>query len=213
MPLASCVLFHTVTVFPQAFVLLYADHDIAQVLLLQFGGAVLAVLSVIASGTLSDHYGRPRTLGLCTLCIPLLCLPIPTLVTDPWIYIVFGFALLGLAHGQSSAIAPTRFKLKYRYAGTAMSTSLSWIFGAAFLPLVGLALTASFELWASAGVFAVRRHNDRFRAVCTIRQGRVWRQPSVNGMKPSAKKQAAAIEPNSHTCQAGPCVLHTRRNR
>ncbi|MEM9012085.1 MAG: MFS transporter [Pseudomonadota bacterium] len=150
MPLASYALFHMVTVFPLAFALLYSNDGIAGILLLQLAGGVLAVFAVIASGVLSDRYGRPRTLGLCTLIVPLLCLTIPTLNSQPWIYILFGFVLLGLAHGQSSAIAPTRFLPEYRYAGVSLSTNLSWIFGAAFAPLVGLALTAGFGLGASA---------------------------------------------------------------
>ncbi|MEM9371359.1 MAG: MFS transporter [Pseudomonadota bacterium] len=150
MPLASYALFHMVTVFPLAYALLYADYEISYVLILQLIGGVLGVFATIASGVLSDMYGRPKTLGLCTLLIPLLCLTIFTLDDNPWIFIICGFVLLGLAHGQSSAIAPARFKPEYRFSGSSMSTNLSWIFGAAFAPLVGLALTAGYGLGASA---------------------------------------------------------------
>ncbi|MEM9097792.1 MAG: MFS transporter, partial [Pseudomonadota bacterium] len=150
MPLASYALLHMVTVFPLAYAWLYSKHEISDILLLQLIGGMLAVFSTIASGILSDMYGRPKTLGLCTLLIPVLCLSIPTLISHPWIYILFGFILLGLAHGQSSAIAPSRFEPKHRQAGVAMSTHLSWIFGAAFAPLVGLTLTAMFGIEAAA---------------------------------------------------------------
>ncbi|MEM6972872.1 MAG: MFS transporter [Pseudomonadota bacterium] len=150
MPLASYALFHMVTVFPLAHALLYGGHEIHDILLLQLIGGVLGVFATIASGVLSDRYGRPRTLGLCTLAVPVLCLTIPTLESVPAVYIIFGFVLLGLAHGQSSAIAPARFKPEYRYSGAGMSTNLSWIVGAAFAPLVGLALTVQFGLGASA---------------------------------------------------------------
>ncbi|MEM7528277.1 MAG: MFS transporter, partial [Pseudomonadota bacterium] len=150
MPLASYALFHMVTVFPLGFVLLYAEHEISYILMLQLIGGMLGVFSTVASGVLSDRYGRPRVLGTCTLLIPVLCLTLPTLHSYPWIYIIFGFVLLGLAHGQSSAIAPARFKPEYRYSGASISTNLSWIFGAAFAPLVGLALTVEFGLEASA---------------------------------------------------------------
>ncbi|MEM1344792.1 MAG: MFS transporter [Pseudomonadota bacterium] len=150
MPLASYALFHMVTVFPLAYVPLYTEHDIDYILMLQLAGGVLAVVSVIASGLLSDRFGRPRALGLCTLLVPVLCLTIPTLDNYPWIYILVGFVVLGLSHGQSSAIAPARFKPEYRYSGAALSANLSWIVGAAFAPLVGLALTAAFGLGASA---------------------------------------------------------------
>ncbi|MEM9726322.1 MAG: MFS transporter [Pseudomonadota bacterium] len=150
MPLASYALFHMVTVFPLAYALLYTELDIDYVLLLQFLAGVLGVCATIASGVLSDRFGRPKVLGFCTLAIPLLCLTIPLLPSYPSIYIFAGFILLGLAHGQSSAIAPARFKPEYRYSGAAVSINLSWIVGAAFAPLVGLALTAAFGLEASA---------------------------------------------------------------
>lgn len=150
MPLASYALFHMVTVFPLAYVILYSDQSIDYILLLQLIGGMLGVFATVASGVLSDRFGRPRVLGMCTLMIPILCLTIPTLDSQPAIYIVFGFVLLGLAHGQSSAIAPSRFEEDYRFSGVAMSTNLSWIFGAAFAPLVGLALTAFFGLGASS---------------------------------------------------------------
>ncbi|MEM9045557.1 MAG: MFS transporter [Pseudomonadota bacterium] len=150
MPLASYALLHMVTVFPLAHAFLYAQHEISYILMLQLIGGMLAVFSTIASGILSDRFGRPRTLGICTLLVPVLCLSIPTLDSYPWVYILFGFILLGLAYGQSSAIAPSRFEPAYRQSGVAMSTNLSWIFGAAFAPLVGLSLTAAFGLGASA---------------------------------------------------------------
>ncbi|MEM7058749.1 MAG: MFS transporter [Pseudomonadota bacterium] len=150
MPLASYALFHMVTVFPLAYALLYSADEISYILMLQLIGGMLGVFATIASGYLSDIYGRPKVLGMCTLLIPLFCLTISTLDGYPWIYIIFGFTLLGLAFGQSSSIAPARFEPQYRFSGGAISTNLSWIFGAAFAPLVGLALTAELGLGASA---------------------------------------------------------------
>lgn len=43
-----------------------------------------------------------------------------------------------------------RFPAEYRYSGSALSTNLSWIFGAAFAPLCGMFLAAYVGLWASA---------------------------------------------------------------
>ncbi|MEM6664266.1 MAG: MFS transporter [Pseudomonadota bacterium] len=150
MPLASYALFHMVTVFPLAYALLYSSDEISYILMLQLIGGMLCVFATIASGFFSDIYGRPKILGLCTLMIPLLCLTIQTLDGNPWIYIIFGFTLLGLAFGQSSAIAPARFEPEYRFSGGAVSANLSWIVGAAFAPLVGLSLTVQFGLGASA---------------------------------------------------------------
>lgn len=193
MPLASYALFHMVTVFPLAYALLYSHHDISSILLIQVVGGVLAVCSVIASGILSDRLGRARLLLISAALILVLCLMTPTLDNYPAVYIVFGFVVLGLAYGPSSAIAPTRFKPKYRYSGAAMSTNLSWIFGAAFAPLVGLALTTEFGLWASAlyllsGAIVTT-------AVVYLRYGSAPGWLDLKGIKPGARRQAAAKGP------------------
>ena len=68
----------------------------------------------------------------------------------PALFILPGFLLLGFAYGQASAIVPNRYPPEFRYTGTAISTNLSWLFGAAFAPLAGLTLTATLGLWAAA---------------------------------------------------------------
>jgi MFS family permease len=150
LPLASYALFHMVTVFPLGYARLYTEWDISDILLLQMGGGALAVVAVIASGLLADRFGRYRMLWVSTGLIPVLCLTILTLDSVPAVYILLGFTILGLAYGQASAIAPDNYPPEYRYSGSALSTNLSWLFGAAFAPLVGLALTAALGLWASA---------------------------------------------------------------
>ncbi|MEM9421009.1 MAG: MFS transporter [Pseudomonadota bacterium] len=149
-PLAAYALFHMVTVFPLAYTLLYSGRAISEVLLIQMVGGGFAIVSVIMSGILADRFGRRWVLLVSTGLIPLLCLTISTLDTNPTIFILFGFVLLGLAHGQASAIVPNRYPPKYRYSGSAFSTNLSWICGAAFAPLVGLFMASSFGLWAAA---------------------------------------------------------------
>ncbi|MEO0881974.1 MAG: MFS transporter [Pseudomonadota bacterium] len=150
LPLASYALFHMVTVFPLGYVILYSDHDISRILLLQMLGGGLAIGSVIASGILADRYGRNWVLWVSNALILVLCLTINTLENRPGIYIILGFVLLGFAIGQASAFSPDRYKPKYRYSGSALSTNLSWIVGAAFAPLCGLYLTAAFGLWAAS---------------------------------------------------------------
>lgn len=149
-PLASYALFHMVTVFPLGYAVLYTELSIPYVILLQLAGGSLAVLSVIASGLLADRFGRRWVILVSTSLVPLLCLTITTLNSNPAIYIIFGMVLLGLTTGQSSAIVPNRYPPEYRYSGTALSTNLSWIVGAAFAPFVGLGLTSLFGLWAAS---------------------------------------------------------------
>ncbi|WP_022706928.1 MULTISPECIES: MFS transporter [Paracoccus] len=150
LPLASYALFHMVTVFPLAYAKLYSDHEIATILLWELLGGSLAIVSVMASGPLADRFGRRTLLGVTTALIPLLCLTIGTLDTAPGVFIVTGMVLLGLAYGQASAIVPNRYPTQFRYSGSALSTNFSWLFGAAFAPLVGLSLTSAFGLWSAA---------------------------------------------------------------
>ncbi|MEM7004478.1 MAG: MFS transporter [Pseudomonadota bacterium] len=150
LPLASYALFHMVTVFPLGYEILYSEYDISQILLLQMLGGALSIGSVIASGILADRFGRNWVIWASNAMIVVLCLTINTLETNPAIYIILGFVLLGFAIGQASAFSPDRYKAKYRYSGSALSTNLSWIVGAAFAPLCGLYLTATFGLWAAS---------------------------------------------------------------
>ena len=150
MPLASYALFHMVTVFPLAYTVVYEGQAISNVLLTQMAGGVLAICSVIGSGLLADRFSQRWVLWVSTGLITLLCPTIYWLDTQPVVYILLGFLLLGFAHGQASAIVPDRFPPEYRYSGAALSTNLSWICGAAFAPLVGFFLAVQFGLWAAA---------------------------------------------------------------
>lgn len=152
LPLASYALFHMVTVFPLAFAAIYERFEITEVLTIQLVGGALAILTVIVSGVLADRIGRRKVIALSTILIAILSLMIGTLAHYPYVFILFGFMILGLAYGQAGAVVPKRFPRKYRYSGSAMATNLSWIIGAAFAPLVGIGLTALLGLWA-AGLY------------------------------------------------------------
>ncbi len=152
LPLASYALFHMVTVFPLAFAAIYERFEITEVLTIQMMGGALAILTVIASGLLADRYNRRTVIAISTALIVALSLMIGTLAHYPYVFVLSGFMILGLAYGQAGAIVPARFPRKYRYSGSAMATNLSWIIGAAFAPLVGVGLTAMFGLWA-AGLY------------------------------------------------------------
>ena len=150
LPLASYALFHMVTLFPLAYTALYTERHISEILLWQLLGGGFAVCSVVASGYLADRISKRFVLGVSAFAIIGLCLTIQTLENYPEIYILLGFTLLGLAYGQATSIVPKRYPPEFRYSGTALSTNLSWLFGAAFAPLVGLFLTSTFGLWAAS---------------------------------------------------------------
>lgn len=150
LPLSSYALLHMLTVFPISYTLLFTENAIDRIILWQLVGGALSVGTVILSGVLADRYTKRAVLLGSSLLTLLLCVSIGTLNNNPAVYIVAGFIIFGLSYGQSSAIVPNRFAPDCRYSGSALATNLSWIFGAAFAPLVGLYLASTFGLWAAA---------------------------------------------------------------
>ncbi|MEM9058417.1 MAG: MFS transporter, partial [Pseudomonadota bacterium] len=130
--------------------LLYTGRPIADILLLQLIGGTLAIGTVILAGVLADRIGRRSVLVLSTVLILALCLTMGTLETNPAVYIILGFMLLGFSMGQAGATDTGLYKRKYAYSASALAHNLAWIFGAAFAPLTGLALTVNFGLWAAS---------------------------------------------------------------
>ena len=56
--------------------------------------------------------------------------------------------LLGLSYGQAAGAVASNFLPRFRYTGSALTTDLAWLIGAAFAPLVALYLSAHFGLVA-----------------------------------------------------------------
>jgi MFS family permease len=63
-------------------------------------------------------------------------------------YMITGFALLGLAFGQSSGVVNESFPPQHRYTGAAIVANSAWLIGAGFAPLVALFLATRFGVWA-----------------------------------------------------------------
>src|SRR5690606_23168102 len=76
-------------------------------------------------------------------------------------YMLVGFALLGLAFGQSAGIVNSKFPSQYRYTGAAIVANSAWLIGAGFAPLVALLLATRFGLW-SVGAYLLSG------ALCTL---------------------------------------------
>lgn len=150
--LASYALFHLVTVFPLSWVNLYSQQEIGQFLAVELAGAVLAILAVPVSGWIADRIGRRRTLGALAIAIGIFSLGTPWLLgggdLGQDLFILTGFALLGLSYGQSAGAMASNFLPAFRYTGSALTTDLAWLIGAAFAPLVALYLSAQFGLAA-----------------------------------------------------------------
>jgi MFS family permease len=74
---------------------------------------------------------------------------------------ILGFALLGLAFGQSSGVVNNSFPAHHRYTGAAIVANSAWLIGAGFAPLVALFLASRFGLW-SVGAYLLSG------SICTL---------------------------------------------
>lgn len=146
--LASYALFHLVTVFPLSWISLQSTQPINDVLTIQLVGAVIAIPCVVASGWIADRIGRRSTLGILAGLIAVFSLFAPLLLNGgalgQKVFILLGFALLGLSYGQAAGAVTANFEAHYRYTGAALTSDLAWLIGAAFAPLVALGLSVHF---------------------------------------------------------------------
>lgn len=152
-PLASFALFHMVTVFPLSWVYLFTKESVARFLVIEIIGGVVGVLAVIASGLIADRVGRRYVLGASAAGIAVFSGFAPQLLdggdAGEVVFMVAGFALLGLAFGQSSGAVAANFATARRYTGAALTSDLAWLVGAGFAPLVALVLASRFGLVAA----------------------------------------------------------------
>ena len=149
-PLASFALFHIVTVFPLSWIVLFTTSKASNFLIIQMVGAAVGVVAMILSGVIADRYGRRHLLTSTALAIAVFSGFAPQLLnqghTGETVYMILGFALLGLAFGQASGAVASHFSTRYRYTGSALTTDLAWLLGAGFAPLVALVLASQFGL-------------------------------------------------------------------
>ncbi len=164
-PLATFALFHLVTVFPLSWVTLYSEQSASRFLLVEFVGAICAIVAIICSGLLADRIGRRNLLGVCAVLIAVFSFVAPLLLgaggAGRYTFVIAGFSLLGLSFGQVSGAVASRFGREYRYSGSAMTSDLSWLVGAGFAPFVALSLSSQFGL-RYAGYYLLSG------AICTI---------------------------------------------
>ncbi|NQE64830.1 MFS transporter [Caulobacter sp. RHG1] len=151
-PLASFALFHLVTVFPLSWVTLRAGEEPIRFLAIEAVGAVIGILAMLASGVIADRVGRRAVLGVSAVMIGAYSGFAPQLLNagglGEAIYMIAGFALLGLAFGQSSGVVNSSFPAQHRYTGAAIVANSAWLIGAGFAPLVALFLATRFGLWS-----------------------------------------------------------------
>jgi MFS family permease len=148
--LASYALFHLVTVFPLSWITLYSQRSVSEFLVIQMAGAAIAAGCIVLSGLVADRFGRRTTLGALACFIAVFSGFVPLLMdggdTGQTIFILVGFALLGLSYGQAAGAVTANFQARFRYTGAALTSDLAWLVGAGFAPLVALGLSAHFGL-------------------------------------------------------------------
>lgn len=163
--LASYALFHLVTVFPLSWIALHSTQSINSVLIVEIVGSVFGIIGTIASGLLADRFGRRNTLGTLAVAIGVFALFTPWLLDGgpaaQDAFILIGFALLGISYGQASGTVTANFLSRFRYTGAALTSDFAWLIGAAFAPLVALALSVKFGL-ASVSIYLLSG------AACTL---------------------------------------------
>jgi MFS family permease len=151
-PLASFALFHMVTVFPLSWVFLYTKSNPERFLAIEVVGSVIGVIAIIASGYLADRVGRRTLLGASAAAIAVFSGFAPQLLgageLGEVIFMVLGFALLGISFGQSSGVVASEFSGESRYTGAALTSDIAWLVGAGFAPLIALYLSSNFGLVA-----------------------------------------------------------------
>jgi MFS family permease len=148
--LASYALFHLVTVFPLSWITLYSQRSVSEFLVIQMAGAAIAAGCIVLSGLVADRFGRRTTLGALACFIAVFSGFVPLLMdggdAGQTIFILVGFALLGLSYGQAAGAVTANFQARFRYTGAALTSDLAWLVGAGFAPLVALGLSAHFGL-------------------------------------------------------------------
>ncbi|WP_245214760.1 MFS transporter [Pararoseomonas indoligenes] len=172
-PLATFALFHLVTVFPLAWIILQTERDGRDVLEAQMIGAAVMVFTVLLSGWIGDLIGRRRLLGISAVLIGAFAFAGPYFLSGrnsgPDTFIILGFALLGLSFGQSSGAVASRFTRNLRYTGSALTSDAAWLIGAGFAPLVVLALSNAFGV-AAVGAYLLSGVACTLLALTTNRQ-------------------------------------------
>jgi MFS family permease len=136
-------------------VFLFTREGPARFLIIEMIGAVVGVVATIASGVIADRVGRRALLGVSAMAIAAFSGFAPQLLAGgalgEIVFMVSGFALLGLSFGQSSGAVNSNFPTSARYTGAALTADLAWLFGAGFAPLVALFLSYHFGLLAAGG--------------------------------------------------------------
>jgi MFS family permease len=143
-PLASYALFYLVTIFGLSWALVFTRQSLTTYLLVQIIGALVAIPCMFLAGWIADRFGRRTTLAASGVLIAIYsgwtALMLAGGTVQGYLFIIFGFALLGFSHAQAAGAVNSNFRSEFRYTGAMITSDIGWLIGAGFSPLVALAL-------------------------------------------------------------------------
>ena len=146
-PLASYAMFHLVTIFALSWALLFTQQSVVSFLVVQIIGAFVALPCMFLSGRIATRFGRRTTLAAGGMLIAVYsgwtALLLAGGTMNSYLFIIFGYALLGFTHAQAAGAVSSNFRPEFRYCGAMITSDLGWLIGAGFAPLVALALARS----------------------------------------------------------------------
>jgi MFS family permease len=99
---------------------------------------------MLLSGRVADRLGRRTTLAVGGVLIAVYsgwtALLLSGGTINSYLFIIFGYALLGFTHAQAAGAVSSNFRPEFRFTGAMLTSDLGWLIGAGFAPLVALAL-------------------------------------------------------------------------
>lgn len=144
--------FYMLTTWSLSFATTNLGFSNREYLLYLMSAIVMFGVVILLSGYLADKFGRKHILLVASSGIAIFSMVFPRLLTGQHdmtkigLFLVIGFALMGLIYGPMGAILPELFPVNVRYTGSGLAYNLSSIIGAAFAPTIATWLAENWGI-------------------------------------------------------------------